>query len=111
MISQVWFLATCHRCGPDLAQPFFDDIARDGWAVKHAESTGHLVHLSVDGPAGPHSTALLRFFAHGSAWRWACPFCAAGAGSVAWNGPFDTGQLALACWRAHAHRLAPEVTA
>ena len=97
-ITTVWYLATCHRCGPDLAQPFTDLVERDEWAVKHAESSGHVVHLSIDGEATDgHHAMLLRYFAYGAFWRWMCPAPACSR----WNGPYDSGQLALASWRSH----------
>lgn len=113
-VLPVAFLASCHRCAPGLSEPFFDVVERDGWVVKHAESTGHLVHLGVDVDPGDgvHHAALLRFFAHGSMWRWACLSCAdLDASVVGWNGPYDTGQSALASWRAHGRRSALEVIA
>jgi hypothetical protein len=106
----VWFLAECHRCGQDLAQPFRDETERDGWALDHAESTGHLVHLTAEWqdhpaaePAPAHLAAMIRCFP-GSVWRWLCPSAACAArkdGTPRWNGPYGTGQLALASWRAH----------
>jgi hypothetical protein len=104
-VIATWFLATCHRCGPDLGQPFRDLVERDEWAIKHAESTGHVVYLGVEGDdSAAHAASSLRYFAYGAIWRWAClaPSCAARAsGPIRWNGPYDSGQLALASWRAH----------
>jgi hypothetical protein len=103
-IIAMWYLATCHRCGPGLGQPFRDLVERDEWAIKHAESTGHVVYLGVEGDDTAHGSASLRYFAYGAIWRWAClaPSCAARAsGPIRWNGPYDSGQLALAAWRAH----------
>jgi hypothetical protein len=100
-----WYLATCHRCGGDMSEPFMDLIGRDEWAVKHCELTGHLVHLGVDGESmDRHQAAMLRYFAHGTMWRWACPAvsCASlGNGAIQWHGPYDSGQLAMAAWREH----------
>lgn len=98
-ITATWYLATCHRCcGSDVAQPFMDLVERDEWAVKHAEHTGHVVHLSIDNePTDGHHAMLLRYFAHGAAWRWMCPSPTCSR----WNGPYDSGQLALAAWRSH----------
>ena len=106
----MWFLAACHRCDPDLAQPFGDETERDMWAIGHAKMSGHLVHLTAewqDHPAAAydaaHLAALLRCF-DGDVWRWLCPSsdCAAHADDrPRWNGPYGTGQVALASWRAH----------
>lgn len=105
-----WFLAGCNRCGPGLAEPFRDEFDRDLWAIRHTETTGHLVHLSIENaecgtprPSSAHPAALIRCFS-GSMWRWLCPSesCAIRAdGTPRWNGPYDTGLQALASWRAH----------
>lgn len=104
-VITIWYLATCHRCGADLAEPFRDLVERDEWAVKHAESTGHVVYLGVEGDdLAAHEAASLRYFAYGAVWRWAClaSSCAVRAsGPIRWNGPYDSGQLALAAWREH----------
>jgi hypothetical protein len=100
----IWYLATCHQCGADLAQPFHSDVERDDWAAKHVEATGHVVLLSVDAfvEAAP-PTRVIRpseLSVDGSGFKFLCVgpgrFCAR------WNGPYATPQLALAASRAHA---------
>lgn len=92
-----WFLAACFRCGgDDFAEPFRDDAARDDWAAKHVESTGHAVKLSTHG--ADFATMLSRTD-HPDGFKTLCTgigrFCRR------WTGPFDTPQIALASSRDH----------
>jgi hypothetical protein len=105
-----WHLANCYR--DEMGQPFLDPDERDAWAVAHAEATGHVVHLTVESPTGDmgvvadlHLAVAIRCFP-GSVWRWCCPAesCRGRDGAPKWNGPFPTGQVALASWRGHGAR-------
>jgi hypothetical protein len=103
----VWHLANCYR--DEMGEPFRDPDERDAWALTHAEATGHVVHLAVETPVGDpgmasdlHLAVAIRCFP-GSVWRWCCPAesCCAQDGAPKWNGPYPTGQVALASWRGH----------
>lgn len=97
--GSIWFLAGCDRCGEDLAQPFRIQAERDGWAVEHLTSTGHVVRIGVDGVSdSAHLTAYLRRTADGDGFKWLCP----GDAHPAWIGNYETVQLALAGWRSHS---------
>lgn len=96
----VWFLAVCHRCGEDLAQPFRDEHDRDEWAARHLADVGHTVQLTVEGldaMPGLHMSGVLRLDDDGR-FKWLCP----AADCERWNGPYDTPQLAIASWRGHS---------
>jgi hypothetical protein len=98
-VLNLYFVATCHRCSPDLGEPFGTADERDAHAVGHALATGHVVHLTVeiDGePLGEHTSAVIEVDVT-SGWYFTCtdPRCERR------NGKFDSGQLALASLRAH----------
>jgi hypothetical protein len=97
--GSIWFLAGCDRCSTDTAEPFQNQTKRDGWAVDHLTSTGHVVRISVDGvPDSAHLTAYLRRTDDGAGFKWLCP----GDARPAWIGNYETVQLALADWRSHS---------
>ena len=107
-----WHLALCHRCEPDYAQPFTDDTERDSWAVAHVTATGHVVQVTTETTwqwqnesgkfgAGDHETAMLRF-EDPEGWGHLCTT----KGCERWNGPYDSGQLALASFRGHTAKSA-----
>jgi hypothetical protein len=95
----VWYLAVCHRCEPDLAEPFRDEDERDTHAAAHLVGTGHTVVISVEGfdaLPGLHMSAVVKR-TEGGEFKFLCP-----AGDCQrWNGPYGTAQLAIASWRAH----------
>ncbi len=106
-------LAICHRCDPDLAQPFLDVDDRDAWACRHLADTGHTVMLTIQAPdtddqhesamaADLHLAVLLRVDDDGNGYRWLCPskLC------ERWRGPYTTPQVALASWAAHSAKAA-----
>lgn len=98
--DSLWFLAECHHCGGDLAQPFRKQAERDQWAIAHLLGTGHAVRLSVDGIDDDlHLAAYLRRTDDAGGFKWLCP---APTCAVRWIGSYDTPQLALADWRGHA---------
>jgi hypothetical protein len=100
MPGPVWHLATCHRCGEDLSQPFLDATARDAWAVAHVASSGHAVVLSTAEPGHTHPAAILRHGVH--LWTWICAGCALTGNEAHASGVgHESGQLALAAFRAH----------
>lgn len=95
----LYFVSTCHRCAPELGEPFATDTERDAHAIGHITATGHVVHLTieVDGePLGEHTSAVLEFDPTGG-WYFTCthPTCERR------NGRYDSGQLAVASFRAH----------
>jgi hypothetical protein len=98
LITDLWFLAGCARCGEDLAQPFRRQAERDQWAIAHLLGTRHSVSLSVDGmSADVHQSMYLRFDDDGAEFKWLCM----AVSCVKWIGPYATPQLALADWRFH----------
>lgn len=93
--SPSWFLAECHRCGENLAEPFLDEDARDDWAAAHVRDTGHIVFICTDGAAfsrviRPEPGQGFKFFCTN-----------VGATCASWNGPFGSPQVAIASARAH----------
>ena len=99
MTDPAWHLATCHRCGDGLAEPFVDQHTRDVWAISHIAATGHAIVLSA-APAGAGSTVILRF--GDRLWSWICAGCAVTGRERECTGTgFESGQLALAAYRRH----------
>lgn len=94
-----WYLATCHRCDPDYAEPFRDEDARNDWAAAHVTGEGHTVHVEAGEPSSSneHGAAMIRRDGNGAGYRWLCTSkrCAR------WNGPFVSAQLAIASWASH----------
>jgi hypothetical protein len=105
MTATTWYLATCHRCDPDFAQPFRREASRDAWAVAHVAATGHSVVISVQPSSAP--AVVLQF--GDRKWVWICTHCALTAArdidpDECGGADFDTGMLALTAARAHQCR-------
>lgn len=105
----LYHLAVCHRCDPDLAQPFLLADDRDAWACRHLADTGHTVLLTGQAwdtddqhesalAAKLHLAVLLRTDEDGHGYRWLCPSKVC----ERWHGPFPTPAVALASWSAHS---------
>lgn len=100
----------CHRCWFDLTEPYRTEAERDAAAIRHAQNLGHSVVLSVaygDEPFHPQAQMILSCSPRGASdqqpWLWICARLGCADGQSRRAGPADTGEAALAAYRAHEH--------